>query len=486
MLQRDTHASIQKVEADFHERLDRIRGRQAELERARERALRRQAGASEARRANLSRLLAQLDQSQSQLGALIARCNQGLRLAAAKRVQLVNGVARREHLAQLQQPRPRPDSPANVRCVLRWTDDAPRQSALVSPSGRRVALIGGGEVIVVDLWTRRARRINTSGAFGIQFSAEERFLRFPNGHTWSTHVQRWHNIPTAWIPQHTPPEPLPLARLPHELDAPTVDPRWRLKTDRNRLCLVSTQTGWRLPLLDLPNARGISLQSNVLIVFESDRPRVSIYTVRPGPEMRWDAWAVRTHPDFHDVALAVLVEGLVETTRQLSAATDELEVLAHFALDGARALRLPGLEAQLLHAITTALAERCLTLLQADGDRKARADALDRVGKLAERIRAGEAASQAERRLTVLAEKAPQWADALLIETASGVLMGLSDGETMKLLTTTPGRKITVKMAVGSVEGPDAEEALAALSALQRDLDAQLAAIGEVDGQTTR
>ena len=96
----------------------------------------------------------------------------------------------------------------------------------------------------------------------------------------------------------------------------------------------------------------------------------------------------------------------------------------------------------------------------------------------------GEASPEAATRLRWLAAQVPGWADALAVEDASEALLGLVGGGALALLEAPLSAPVPVpalSLAELRLEAPDPHAALAALAALGRDLDAQLAALGEVE-----
>jgi hypothetical protein len=467
---------LQATEATLSATVSALLSRRGRLEQSRDTALARMRGASGARTADLSALISGTDEGLAQIAALIARCNEARRATALRRAALVAAALTAEWSDQLSQTRPQPPTLGAVAAVLRWTEPRPWQAALISPSGRWLALAGGGKVLVVDLWSGRARSVDATGASGLQFSADERLLRFPDGRLWGVEAGDWLSLPAAWIPPVPPRSLLPLDALPHDVDAPAPDPRWRIASASRQLLLTVPGAGWQRGLLALPGRRGLHLEAGVLLVSEPDTPRLSVYQLRPAPGLRWDAWALRDDEVLGPLAAACIAAGLVEELALLSDAPAARAVLL---VEGAARLGVPELVAVAREGSEHALASALAEVLRGEGDARERAAEVERLGRAAAAV----AAISPGGRAAALAEQAPSWADALLVEAASGALDDLVGGGVLALaLGAQPGH-LTLPAGAGRLEEPDPEAALSELEAIQRDLAAQLSALSEVEGR---
>lgn len=482
-LRRPSTEPLQTIEATLAAQVMALSRRREGLEQARAEALTRMQGADARRAASLSALLGQLDEGLSQVAALIARCNDTRRTVLARRVQMVEAASRSELAALLQRKRPAAALGA-VRSSLRWTDTAPRQAALVSPSGRRVALVGGGEVVLVDLLSRSSTRIDRTGVHGLQFSADERMLRFAGGPTWGCTTRGWLPLPGAWIAPQAPSPMVSLATLPHTAEIAAPDPRWQLAAEGGAVSLVCPRTRWSAPLLSLPGRRGVHMVGTTVLVVEPDVPRLQIYTLQPAPGLRWDAWALRDTPGLDALARAVVLGGLLEEMAALRPDDAALGTRAVQLLQGAALLGEAEIVEAALAAVDGALAAGCQAALQADGDPRARGQRVEALGQIAAQVAAAAAPGPTKARLEELAAHAPSWSDVLLVEAASGALVSLTGGEAIRMLDAhrrqaEAARPVALPPGASRVEAPDPEAALSELADIQRDIHAQLAALGE-------
>ena len=478
---------LQVVESNLSAQVGALRDRRMALEQARTAALERLQGAPPERVLSLTELVRRAELGLAQVAGLVARCNQTRSELGGRRRTLVAGAHRAEWLRRLQRPCPPPMSLAPVRVERRWQDLSARHGALVSPSGRRVALVGGGDVILVDMVSGRAQQIAASGASGLCFSADERCLRFPDGRLWGCHVHRWVAHGSMWSPPSAPASILHFASIPYEQDVAAPDPRWRIRVIGGRCDLVEPLTGWSQSLLAASGQHALALQGGVLVAADHDARRTVLYGISPAPALRWDAWRLLEDPQLGEAARAALFVGLTEELQQLVGATEEIRVRVALLAAADRILAVPDLARQVAIAAEGALSAACFAVMVGDGPVGDRAEQLEQLG-LAATVAAAQCTDPGGReRLEALAGQVPVWVDGLVVEAASGSLISLTGGEALRALQRRSDRAaaeleaLTMPPGSSRFEPPDPEAALAELAQIQRDISAQLAALEEAE-----
>lgn len=481
---------LRAIEARLATQVSTLRDRRIALEQARATALQRLQGAPPERVVSLTALVRRAELGLAQVAGLVARCNQARTEVGARRHALVDDIHRAEWLQRLQRNRPTRSTFAPVQVARRWQDTSLRHGVLISPSGRRAALVGGGDVLLVDMDSGRAQRIAASGASGLCFSADERCLRFPDGRLWGCHQRRWMDHHTAWLPPAESPPILLLDRIPYTQEQAAPDPRWCLRITGGQCDLVEPLTGWFQPLLVMSSQHALTLQGGVLIATDRDARRTVLYGLSAGPELRWDAWRLLGELRLADHARAVVIAGLTEELQQLARSTEDIGVRTALLAVADRHLDVPGLARQVALAAEAALSAACFSLVMGEGPAEDRARALERLGQVA--AVAAELCTDPDgrMRLRTLAAQTPSWVDGLIVEAASGSLVSLTGGEAIRGLQRRSAmaeaqlQALAMPPGAGRVEPPDPEIALAELAQIQADISAQLVALEEAEGAT--